>query len=157
MNYKWLLLVGLLIGLVAGIVLGGTVLAKYFPHSPTPTTPTTQVVRSIFNATLVLDPGNGTIDTTFGEHLTPQQPVNVTAKMISGNFTAGVEFLILGPCSSSGMCGPFKDYKLDSGQPNVSFVLDQSTSGFQPGEYTIELIDNSSTIVATVYLHISMV
>ena len=153
MNYKWLLLVGLLIGLVAGIVLGGTVLAKYFPHSATPTT---QAVRSIFNGTLVLDPANGTIDTTFGEHLTPQQPVNVTVTMISGNFTAGVEFLILGPCSSS-VCGPFKDYKLDSGQPSVSFVLDHSTIGFQPGEYTIELIDNSSTIVATVQVSMTEV
>ena len=151
LNYKLFLVVGLAIGLVAGIVLGGTLLAKYFPQSRTPTA---QVVRSIVNATLVLDPGNGTIDTTFGEHLTPQQPVNVTVTMISGNFTAGVDFSILGPCASN-QCGTFKYYKLDLDQRSVSFVLDESTSGFQPGTYQMEFIDVSTTIVATVYVNIT--
>jgi len=153
LNYKWFLLAGLLVGFVPGIVLGGTLLAGYFRHSENPSTP---VVRSIFNATLVLDPGNGTRDTLFVEHLTPLQPINVTVMMNGGNFTAGVDFSIFGPCSS-GQCALLKDYRLDSTQRRVSFVLDRSTTGFQPGEYQIELFSFSSTIVATVYVNLGQV
>ena len=114
------------------------------------------IARSIFNETLVLDPVYNTGVLLFVFNLFPQQPVNVTFATLTGNFTAGVDFSVLGPCSS-GQCPQLKDYTTSSAQGRTSFILDSSNPKFLAGEYQVDIRNYSTTDSVTVYLNLARV